>query len=207
MSLGRISLLSLIVISAQAATLYSTDGTSTPTFSDAGGFSLYAPLPPTAIAMRFLASQSGTVVGVTVPLSANVTGPSSETFELLTEAAGIPGSVLDTLTFTGISGSGPALYTANSTLHPTLIANTPYWLEATATDQFVLIAWYSALPGVNGTVWASSAGLEANQELAAFALSGQNVPEPSAVCLFVAGALSLLGMFKLRERRRQQRRT
>lgn len=181
-----------ITLSASASIIYSSDGTATPGFTNTAGFG--GPFAPN-VAMRFVASTSGVLSTITVPLSM-VAPNSSVVFQLLADMGGAPGVVLDSFTFT-VPGS-PTLLTANSTSHPLLTAGAAYWIESGWTMQ-QRVLWFDANPVASGTVWSSTGGVETDQALAAFALqSATQVPEPSEGVLFAAGLLFFVCASKTR---------
>jgi hypothetical protein len=191
-----VAMLLAIALPARAGVIYSTDGTSTPGFSASYGFGgSSAP----SVAMQFVATTSGALSSVSVPLGL-LGGDPTVVFEVLTDVAGAPGVVLDSLSFT-IPSSTPTLLTASSTADPLLSAGTTYWLESEWTAQQVVL-WFGTNPKVGGTAWSSTGGTQTGQEyLAAFALQGAQTPEPSPGVMLAIGALFFA---RLKRRRRFQ---
>jgi len=145
--------------------------------------------------MRFVASTSGVLSTITVPLSM-WTPSSAVVFQLLADMGGMPGVVMDTFTFTVPDSA--TLLTSNSTNHPLLTAGAAYWIESGWTMQ-QRVLWFGANPVASGTVWSSTGGLETDQALAAFALqSAAQVPEPGEGVLFAAGFLFFVSVSKTR---------
>jgi hypothetical protein len=180
-------------LSTRASVIYSTDGTVMPGFSGDSGFG--GPFAPD-VAMQFVATTSGVLSSITVPLSVAGGNPTT-IFQVLTNVGGAPGVVLDSVTFT-VPSDTPTLLTADSTTHPLLSAGTTYWLESAWTMQ-QRILWFGASPVVNGTVWSSTVGTVTGQEaLAAFDLQADTrVPEPKTGALLTIGVL-----FFVRSKRR-----
>lgn len=191
------------VLSAQASLLYSTDGTLVPGFSTGGGYG--GPSSPD-VATRFIATTSGTVSAAIAPLSSRLQlNSSSITFELLTDAGGTPGVLLDTFFFTAppITVPATALEVAASTTDaPVLNAGTPYWLEAlmVATPPTSFPLWFEASPTLNGTVWSSTGGVNSDF-LPAFAIQGVATPEPATWTL-IPPAIMALGLIRSMGNRR-----
>ena len=111
---------------------------------------------------------------------------------LLSDASGLPGSVLETIPLSGIADIGypasGALVTANATAPVTLKANTAYWLGATVLAADSYFGWFVNNTGdhsfatrVNGGPWNPP-----NQPAtlaAAFQINGTPVPEPGGFCV------------------------
>lgn len=96
----------------------------------------------------FVPSVTGTVGSIEVPLAALAgswgSGPNTAQFWLAADAGTFPGPIIDTFTFQNIPFTGRPFVTtllgANSTLQPTLMAGTRYWLIGYA-PMTTLILW------------------------------------------------------------------
>jgi len=91
--------------------------------TETGGFSQ---------ALQFMPSLSANVSTVEVALF-SVQGGSQVIGMLMTDAGGLPGSVLETFSFVNVVGD-PTIYLAASSAHASLQAGTPYWFALTAPD-------------------------------------------------------------------------
>lgn len=159
-------------------------------------------------AMQFLVptGPSFEFTGFTAAFS--VTAPVIVDFTLLSDAAGTPGTAIETISL-ALSSSTPGIVTGISALDPTLTGGTSYWLGA-SLESAANAAWYT--PAHLGT---KSTGLVADRNLpsfpnwsagpgveAAFEIDGNQIgastPEPATVAITLAG----LGWMILGRRRR-----
>lgn len=83
-------------------------------------------------ALKFTPLVSGTVVSVEIALF-RLEGGTQVTGLIMTDAGGLPGSVIETFTFADIVGV-PSIFLANSAANSLLNAGTPYWFAVTAPD-------------------------------------------------------------------------
>jgi hypothetical protein len=119
---------------------------------------------------------------------------------LMSDAAGQPGSVIESFSFVGQMGgidNNNPLLVGTSILHPLLLPDTNYWLVLSAGDD-TLAAWNYASPSVTGM---TARRLDAgpwnvfNSDLSAFRING--VPAPSALLLVGIG-ITLVGWSRRR---------
>jgi len=183
---------------------YSTNGTTAPTFTSGLSWDASSVIAGsmTSVAMQFTSGLTGTLASIVAPLSGNV---SDVTFVLRTDASGMAGTIIDTFTFTGVS-STIQLLSASSTTNAALTAGTPYWLEMlaptpAATTQSA--SWYFSMPPVTGMVEVDNpAPAVTSNTIAAFAVLGADVPEPSSIGLMgIAGGLLVFRLRACRTRR------
>lgn len=124
---------------------------------------------------------------------------------LMSDSADVPGTALETFTFTGLSTVG-TLYTASSVLHPVMNQGTKYWVVLAPQGDGVF-GWYEddSLPGplaarrdllASNTDWFAVSALHPTY----FAVEGTVVPIPGAVWLLGSG---LLGLVAIRRRFRK----
>ena len=80
-----------------------------------------------------------------------VTGENQLNVSVMTDAAGLPGAVLESFSFTdqlGSFGNANPLLVGTSIAHPLLTPGTNYWLVATAPDP-TWAAWCKTFPLAN----------------------------------------------------------
>lgn len=180
---------------------YSTNGTTTPTFTAGNAWTASSVIAGSVVSveMQFVSGMTGTVASIVAPLNGNV---SDATFLLRTDVSGSAGTIIDTFTFSGITGS-IQLLTASSMNNAALTSGTTYWLEALAPTPAVTtqsVNWYfSATPTVTGNVEVENPvpAVLTGQTISAFAVLGADVPEPST--LGTAGlAITILAVFLVR---------
>jgi len=136
----------------------------------------------------------------TIELAASlIDGTNQLNVSLMTDAAGQPGAVIESFSFTdqmgGINSSNPLL-AGTSVLRPLLTPATNYWLIASAPDD-TLAAWNESLPSVTGVfAWRIGAGAwtVADSSLSAFRINGTPaVPVPGALLLGGIGVALVRG--------------
>ncbi|HYL77419.1 MAG TPA: hypothetical protein VEU96_24610 [Bryobacteraceae bacterium] len=182
----RFGLLTLIAAPVFGTSIfYSTNGATTPTFTAGNSWTASSVIAGSVVSveMQFVSGLSGAVASIVAPLSGDV---SNATFVLRTDLSGAAGTIIDTFTFSGITGS-IQLLTASSMNNAALTSGTTYWLEALAPTPAVTtqsVSWYySATPTVTGNVEVENPvpGVSTGQTISAFAVLGADVPEPATL--------------------------
>jgi hypothetical protein len=125
---------------------------------------------------------------------------------LMSDSAGLPGSPLETFTFTNTIGNSGFIYTANSVLDVPLTAGTQYWIVLSAQGNGYF-AWnentnlahdvgLKYLQGGSDTNWHVNSSIYTP----AFDVNGtpptqttQPVPEPATMLLLGSGLIGLAG--------------
>jgi hypothetical protein len=105
---------------------------------------------------------------------------------LMSDAAGLPGQIIEAFHITGIPQVG-TLMLANSTLHPMLSTDLQYWVLATHKGG---IGWNWNNTGDSGFLFTSPPGSPwfANPgAVGAFRVNATALPEPATLFLFAAG--------------------
>lgn len=160
---------------------------------------------PRACAFPFTPSATYQFASAELPLGVNVfgSGPPTIVVELLSDNGGLPGTVLESFTFTNLVKSySDKIVQATSILHPVLQLGTQYWLAALPGAANTSGIWNYALPNTDGNkattpdigqTWKLNEFGE--QPVSAFEIDGtpfSAVPEPSTMALMFAGLLGLL---------------
>jgi hypothetical protein len=135
-----------------------------------------------------------------------VGGTSLLEISLTADASGVPGDVIETISV-NLPVGDPALVIATSTLNPSLMAGSTYWIAAVASGDLSSVWKFAGPPGTptfgtvgysydGGSSWSTSSTqpslppLTTNEE-AAFRVNGAAVPEPSTGLLVLTGLLGL----------------
>lgn len=156
--------------------------------------------------MAFVPNNTATLGHIELAVSL-VTDPYPLNVQLMTDAGGMPGTVLESYSFDlagRLLGSMNPLLTANSTLNPTLIGGDQYWLVASTPDASTSAAWNWSLDDLGLTAFSTDNGstwtLTPDTPLGAFAIYPTGtVPEPGTLVLLVP-SLALLAALSIRFR-------
>jgi PEP-CTERM motif len=156
------------------------------------------------VASSFTPTGTFTLTQIDVAAS-GLSGTNQIGVELLSDASGAPGSVLESWTLTNVPSYGssftPEALAAVSPI--TLSAGTTYWVELVSLSSNPTVWNYSpsimgstdVLGNATGPNWVA----DSNQFVPAYDVLGTAaVPEPSTLLLFGVGLLSLAGMVLLR---------
>ena len=134
-----------------------------------------------------------------------LSGTDSFIVDLAADNAGLPGSVLESFTVTGIPSGGGTIITLDSTLHPLLSSGAQYWLEVFPGNPSLGGGWnLSTLSSGNAPYFSHNHGASwtpTTQGPEAFDVNG-TVPEPPAGLFLIAAACVLIarGMISSRGR-------
>ena len=92
-----------------------------------GGFTVAAP---------FTASVTATLGRLDIGISVDATGNLSPNLniQLLADAGGLPGAVLESFSLTGVATVAPIIVSANSATHPLLAGGVRYWVLVAPPD-------------------------------------------------------------------------
>jgi hypothetical protein len=162
--------------------------------------------PQSIAATRFELSQDAILDFVLPPL-AILQGPVQFNVFLMSDAASLPGAVIESYSVTSIpTGSPPAPAIIPSVLHPYIVGGTPYWIAITTPSfgEWFFTAFQGDSGGspnfatgsfIGGTAggWVLGTGGPTGRE-GALQLQGTFVPEPNS--LFLAG-ISIAGLLLL----------
>ena len=191
-------LLSVTGAVSSASVIFSTDGTATPVFFPSNGTSSTSAV---FHAFQFtVGAGNGGLLDELVVAGQSSTG-FTETFDILNDNSGNPGSLLTTV-LVPVTGDGVSrLYSASPSTSLTLVAGTPYWVEAASPSGSDSFFWLEANPILNTTEFSSASGTFTGQPSSAFALVAaaptSGVPEPATWLL----SLSCLIPFAVRKAR------
>lgn len=149
------------------------------------------------VAMPFTVTGSSYMLtSLEMALNSSSGGTSSLVVQIMADAAGLPGAVIESLTLSVPVGT--SIVTGLSALHPTLVAGTTYWLATDAPVGFDG-SWQLTSPPIIGStafmfqndgIWVGFPDFETS----AFRINGETgfaVPEPGSIAL---AALALVGM-------------
>ncbi len=202
-----VGLLSITASISSAGVIFSTDSTATPGFFPSNGTDNTSSV---FHAFQFtVGAGNGGVLNQLVVAGQSGTD-FTETFDILSDDVGSPGSVLDTVPET-VTGDGVSrLYSASPATSLTLIAGTTYWIEAASPSGSDAFLWLEANPIVNTTeVSSARTGTFPDQPSAAFALlsapAAPGVPEPGTWLLSLGCFLPLV-VRQVRQSRRTGKR-
>ncbi len=116
---------------------------------------------------------------------------------LMSDAAGLPGGVIESITVTDPAG----ITTATSTAFPTLVAGTTYWIATQYLTDGYDGGWNLNDQGFIGpeasTLDSGASWIPFDNTLSAFRVNGDTiaaVPEPGSLTLLGVGRVSLGGM-------------
>jgi hypothetical protein len=133
-------------------------------------------------------------------------GPNQLNLSLRTDAAGVPGAVLESFSFTDqmvLYQSGSSILMGASVSHPLLSPGTNYWLVGSGASNGDPVWSFSSL-GITGTMVGSNGGSwmsVANWQMGAFRINGMDnaapIPAPGAILLGTLGA-GLVGWLRRR---------
>ncbi len=130
--------------SSSGAVIYSNFGADMSFDANpAHGWTINGYLGPTigrqAIAQQFTPASRSVFQSAQLALSA-FSGPATVDVYLQKDAEGLPGDVIERMTVTGLTAT-PAVFTATSTLLPTLVGDRPYWLSVVAPEAGTIGSW------------------------------------------------------------------
>lgn len=157
------------------------------------------------VAMPFTVATGPDVVFTGAELALSYTeGPNSLEVQLATDAAGLPGAVLESIA--AAFPSPAALVSVASSSLPVLTAGTTYWIIASVDLTGTTGGgWNFTSPAVTGPIafqQDSGSGpggwFATNTTGAAFRVTGSAVPEPPAFALAALGGLGLAGVLRRR---------
>jgi hypothetical protein len=142
---------------------------------------------------RFTPSGSFLLDQISLPLG--TIGGSNLKLEVLDDASGQPGHVLETFQIGGI-GTTVTIFTVNSVLHPLLAAHQPYWLIGFVPSGNLDVAWYG-FPTSEFDVLAHGPYSDGHWDidpnpLVAFRVMGTPVPEAAPWFMLASGLACLI---------------
>jgi hypothetical protein len=152
-----------------------------------------------AEANSFTAAFTGKLSSLDIALGCLFACPDALTVAVRTNAAGLPGAVLESFSVAGLGAIGGPPLVINSVLMPLLTAGTEYWVTVTA-DASDLAVWNwnstndvspSYLSQNGGATWDTTSTATPG----ALQVNGA-IPEPSAVVLLATVALLLVVRFR-----------
>jgi len=195
---AAVAILSWQVAAAGAATVASTFGPSDSYSTSTAAHIGLAPgggILQQALPFTVPSSSSYFLDGIEVPVSASSPQFTTMVFDLMADSAGVPGPVLESFTFPGITTAfSGQIVLGQSSLRPTLLAGQTYWLAASAPQS--TLYWNVAVGGPTVPralrrdfgAWEIFDGEDPSTALR---ISGTVVPEPPPCSLIVVGTLVL----------------
>jgi hypothetical protein len=160
---------------------------------------------PFSLATEFTASATGNLGQVLTPI-ADALG--SMTFDLYSDAAGQPGTLLEERANVPVDSSlypfGGTLVTLISALNPLLTAGDNYWFTATSAETEVGVGWNVNTQGVLGGFWATDISSTLTlyfptSPTPAIEVDSVSAPEPAAWILLTGGLALLLVTHRTRK--------
>ncbi len=164
--------------------------------------------PNARAALAFIPSTSGYLADVTLGAGQGNGGTTDWTMQLYSDAAGLPGSALETLTSldVGPPGGPSATYTSFASQTTLLTAGNTYWLVASLpTDS---VGYWSSIEGgatglrafsYDGDAW--QAETDTFAPAADIRVETTPVPLPAAAWLFLSGAGAVVSIARRKSRR------
>jgi hypothetical protein len=153
---------------------------------------------------RFIVDSTHTLESIYLPVGWERTGANAGDVWLMSDAGGVPGDSIETFS---VSGFGDIFYSSailTSSLKPTLLAHTPYWVVVSA-EGATNLSWLINNTGHEGVAYRffeGAWGYDPDTLAPALQVTGTEtpapVPEPSSILLISTGA----GALALRLRRR-----
>jgi hypothetical protein len=206
-TIAAVAILSWQVAAAGAGTVASTFGPSD-SYSTSGAAIIGltdGQVLQQALLFTVPSSSSYFLDGIEVPVSASSPQFTTIVFDLMADSAGVPGSVLESFTFSGITTTfSGEIVSGRSSLRPTLLAGETYWLGASAPQS--MLYWNIAVggPSVPRALRRDFGAWEifdGDDPSTAFRISGTVVPEPAAWSLIIVGT-SVIALLRARARKR-----
>jgi hypothetical protein len=185
------------------------------TFDCCGGYGINgsSESPEYAVAAEFVPTADFLFTDAELALSVNA-GTASADVYLMTDASGVPGTILEQWTVSGLQPTPTGtLFTVDSILNLELQTGVPYWLAVTAPDATSSVSWRrnstdDLTSGSNVAALISSSSLtgpwDTDLSLStparpAFEIDGTVVPEPNLLLLCFAG-LTAVGLWRRTQR-------
>jgi hypothetical protein len=127
------------------------------------------------------------------------------TVDLMTDAGGLPGSVIETFDISGTTDV-PAIQSVASVLHPTLNKGDRYWLVVSPGDATTVGGWSLSLDDTSGFAFSIDDGttwiVEEDGTASAYRVYGTQAPIPEPAFYQLSALLALGGLGIVRRRRR-----